>query len=240
VYESGPVVSGRHARLPAPAGLRRVCLATLITLVVQFSLGMVLNLYVPVPASDQHASYEQEIRTAPLALTIHVLIGLVLIGTAIAAAIRAIRMRDRPTIAMAAGGLAAIVGAFGAGELFVRNGQSSASLTMAILTGIALVCYIGALARTSSIPRPLVLPIQTISPSPRPAAPPGYAAHHYPGSVPLPRRTASGPLPRLGNPRTGPQPRLGYPRTGPQPRPGRPPAAYPPSYRPYPDNRDRR
>ncbi|HEX6527491.1 MAG TPA: hypothetical protein VF070_46880 [Streptosporangiaceae bacterium] len=236
---SGPVVSGRHARLPAPAGLRRVCLATLITLVVQFSLGMILNLYVPVPASDQHASYVQEIRTAPLALTIHVLIGLMLIGAAIAAAIRAIRMRDRSTIALAAGGLGAIVGAFGAGELFVRNGQSSASLTMAILTGIALVCYIGALVRTISMPRQpsgLALPIQTISPSPRPAAPPAYAAYdfprvpEYPGSVPLPRRTASGPMPRLGNlqglgnpqgldnPQTGPQPRLGNPRTGPQPR----------------------
>ncbi len=214
---SGPVVSGRHARLPAPAGLRGVCLATLITLVVQFSLGMFLNLYVSVPASDQHASYLQEIRTAPLALTFHVLIGLVLIGAAIAAAIRAIRMRDRPAIALTAGGLGAVVGAFGAGELFMRNGQSSASLTMSILTGIALVCYIGALVRASSMRRPLALPIQTISPSPRPAAPPGYAANgfprvpEYPGSVPLPRRTASGPMPRLGHPQTGPQPRLGRP-----------------------------
>lgn len=227
---------------------------------------MFVNLYVPVPAADQHASYVQEIRTAPLALTIHVLIGLVLIGAAIAAAIRAIRMRDRPAIALTAGGLGAIVGAFGAGELFVRNGQSSTSLAMSILTGVALVCYIGALVRTSSMPRQasgLALPIQTISPSPRPAAPPRYAAYdfpgvpEYPGSVPLPRRTASGPMPRLGNPqgldnpqtgpqprlgnpRTGPQPRLsnpqglGNPRTGPQPRLGRPPAAYPSSHRPDP------
>lgn len=224
---SGPVASGRHARLPAPAGLRRVCLATLITLVVQFSLGMILNLYVPVPASDQHASYVQEIKTAPLALTVHVLIGLVLIGAAIAAAIRAIRMRDRLTIAMAAAGLGAILGAFGAGELFVRNGQSSASLAMTILTAVALVCYIGALVRASSMPRQ--------APSPRSAPLPRYAAPYYPGtpeypgSVPLPRRTASGPMPRLGNMQG-----LGDPRTGPQPRLARPPAAYPSSFRPDP------
>ena len=43
-----------------------------------------------------------------------------------------------PTVA----GLVALLGAFAAGEVFARNGSSSASLSMAILTAVALACYI--------------------------------------------------------------------------------------------------
>jgi hypothetical protein len=125
----------------------RVCLATLLALVIQFSLGMILNLYVTVPASDQRASFMQEVKTAPFTLTVHVLIGLVLIGAAGVFMIRAIGTGDRLVIALAAAGLGAILGAFAAGETFVRDGQTSMSLTMTVLTGAALACYIAALAR---------------------------------------------------------------------------------------------
>lgn len=125
----------------------RVCLATLLLLVAQFSLGMILNLYVTVPASDQHASFVQEVRTAPVALTVHVLVGLLLIGAAGVFMIRAIGSGERLMIALAAAGLAAILGAFAAGEAFVHDGQTSVSLTMAMLTGAALACYIAALGR---------------------------------------------------------------------------------------------
>ena len=139
-------VSGRHTRRPGRAGLRRVCVAVLIMLVVQYGLGIFLNLYVPVPASDANASIFGEIATAPLALTVHALLGLALIGTAILLVARAVGDRDRLLAMLAAAGLTAIGGAFGAGEIFVRNGQPGASLAMAILTGVALLCYVGTLA----------------------------------------------------------------------------------------------
>jgi hypothetical protein len=125
----------------------RVCLVTLLALVIQYSLGMILNLYVTVPASDQHASFMQEVETAPFTLTVHVLLGLVLIGAAAVFMIRAIGTGDGLVIALAAAGLGAVLGAFAAGEAFVRDGQTSISLTMTILTGAALACYIAALAR---------------------------------------------------------------------------------------------
>lgn len=130
------------------------CLATMLALVVQFSLGMILNLYVSVPASDQHASFVREVETAPFALTAHVLVGLVLIGAAGVFMIRAIGTGDRLVIALAAAGLGAILGAFVAGEAFVRNGQTSVSLTMSMLTGVALACYIAALVRLGAARRP--------------------------------------------------------------------------------------
>ena len=147
------VAPGRHTRRPGRAGLRRVCLAALIMLVAQYGLGIFLNLYVAVPASDAHAGIFGEIATAPLALTVHALLGLALIAAAILLVVRAVSVGDRLLAVLAAAGLTAIGGAFAAGEIFVRNGQSSASLAMAILTGVALLCYVGTLALATAAQR---------------------------------------------------------------------------------------
>ena len=55
-----PVVSGSHARRHGLKLLRRVCLVTLVAIAVQFSLGMILNLYVDIPAAEAHASWLRE------------------------------------------------------------------------------------------------------------------------------------------------------------------------------------
>jgi hypothetical protein len=151
---------GRHTRRPGRAGLRRVCVATLIMLVLQYGLGIFLNLYVAVPASDAHAGIFGEIATAPLALTMHALLGLALIGAAILLVVRAVAVRDRLLAVLATAGLTAIGGAFGAGEIFVKNGQSTASMAMAVLTGVALLCYVGTLALCLPLGLPLAAAAQ--------------------------------------------------------------------------------
>ena len=80
------VVPGRHIRRAELEGVRRVSLAALIMLVVQYGLGIILNLYIAVPASDAHAGLVQEIASGPLMLTVHALLGLALIGAALRAA----------------------------------------------------------------------------------------------------------------------------------------------------------
>ena len=147
------VAPGRHTRRPGRAGLRRVCVTALIMLVVQYGLGIFLNLYVAVPVSDAHAGIFTEIATAPLALTVHALLGLALIGTAILLVVRAVSVGDRLLSVLASAGLTAIGGAFGAGEIFVRNGMPGASLAMAVLTGVALLCYVGTLALATAAQR---------------------------------------------------------------------------------------
>jgi hypothetical protein len=127
--------------------------AALVMLVVQYGLGIFLNLYVSIPASDAHAGLFQEIATAPLALTVHALLGLGLIGTAILLVARAVGMRNRLLAVLATAGLTAIGGAFGTGEIFVKYGQPSASLAMAVLTGVALLCYIGTLVLAVTVER---------------------------------------------------------------------------------------
>jgi hypothetical protein len=142
--------SGRHTRRTELEAVRQVSLGALIMLVVQYGLGIVLNLYIAVPAADAHAGLAQEIANGPLMLTLHALLGLALIVAALVLLVRAIRLEDRAVAVLAAAGLTAIGGAFATGEIFVRNGQNGASLAMALLAGVALLCYIGTLTRVSS------------------------------------------------------------------------------------------
>ena len=179
---------GRHTRRPGRGGLRRAGLrhmsvAALIMLVLQYGLGIILNLYVGVPAADAHAGILTEIATAPPVLTLHAVLGVALIGTAILLVARAVGVRDRLAAGLATAGLTAIGGAFGAGEIFVRNGQDAASMAMAVLTGMALLCYIGTLTvataagRDDGGPRPARVPAV-------PAARPADRAH-YPAAWPV-------------------------------------------------------
>jgi hypothetical protein len=142
--------SGRHTRRTELEAVRQVSLGALIMLVVQYGLGIVLNLYIAVPAADARAGLAQEIANGPLMLTLHALLGLALIVAALVLLVRAIRLDDRTVAVLAAAGLTAIGGAFATGEIFVRNGQNGASLAMALLAGVALLCYIGTLTRVSS------------------------------------------------------------------------------------------
>lgn len=137
-----PVVSGTHARTSGLKLLRRACLVTLAAIAVQFSLGMILNLYVTVPSADAHAGWLREIETAPVPLTVHAVLGLLLLGGAALVMIQTIAVRDWALIAAAGAGVVALIGAFAAGEEFVKNGSDGASLTMAILASVALLCYV--------------------------------------------------------------------------------------------------
>jgi len=137
-----PIFSAANARRMGRAGLHQACLIVLTGLVAQLALGMILNLYIVIPAADAQGSYLREIETAPIALTAHALVALLLLAAAGVMLLRAVALRDTAVIALAAAGLAALLGAFAAGELFLRNAASGASLSMAILTGAALLCYI--------------------------------------------------------------------------------------------------
>ncbi len=137
-----PIFSAEKARRMGRPGLHHVCLVLLTGLVIQLALGMVLNLYVAMPAADRRVSYLREVETAPGVLTAHALVAGLLLATAGIMLLRAIALRDTAVIALAATGLAVLLGAFAAGELFVRSDASSESLSMAMLTGAALLCYI--------------------------------------------------------------------------------------------------
>ena len=134
-------------RAPAarPALLRRISLGMLAALLIQYGLGMIVNLYVSVPARDHGGgaltAAGRALANGPAALTVHAALGLLLILGAVNLVIRAAVLRVRPVAWLSAAGLLAIVGAAAGGAAFVSSGADGDSLAMALLTGVALLCY---------------------------------------------------------------------------------------------------
>jgi hypothetical protein len=122
------------------AGPRWANLAILIVLIVQFALGIGVNLYVALPdAGDRgHGSW---FGNGPL-LAMHATLGMFLILAAIFVLVRAIMARNATLIVTSAAGLLAILLAafFGAG--FTSNLTNGYSLGMAVAFAAALACYI--------------------------------------------------------------------------------------------------
>jgi len=124
--------------LPAKAAnrIRMASFGALTMLVIQFVLGTAYSLYGTAPASGKSVG----MFSGPL-IAIHVIVGILLIIAAIMLVVRAVQARHAPSIATTAAGLLVILGAFGAGESFTRDGSNGASLGMALLTALAMLCY---------------------------------------------------------------------------------------------------
>jgi len=123
---------------------RRTTLGLGIGVVVQFALGMWVNLYVTVPVRDQGGGFLTAIGRAlangPVALGIHAGLGLLLVLGSISLVVRSVLSRNRALIVLAAVFLLALLGAASSGASFVNSGRDSASASMAMLTGVALIC----------------------------------------------------------------------------------------------------
>lgn len=123
------------------AGLRRASLAALVLLVIQYGIGIGINLYVTIPAADHGHGIGTAISNGPGALAAHIVIGLLLILAAAALVVQAIRARHTGVIVTSVIGFLALVGAAAQGADFVDKAHPAASMTMALLTGVALLCY---------------------------------------------------------------------------------------------------
>src|ERR1700722_9946386 len=75
-------------------------------------------------------------------LAVHAIVALALLGAAISALVRSVRVRR--AVAFTAAGLAAILVAAGAGVSFAGHQGNGASLTMALATAVAMFCYLAA------------------------------------------------------------------------------------------------
>lgn len=126
------------ASIPALASLRGNCMGAAVLLIVQFALGIGINLYVTLPAHK--AFFSTVFGSAVLAA--HVIVALLLLGASISALIRAIRAHR--AIVFTALGLAAIVVAWIGGSSFVNSQSNGASLTMALATAAGMFTYLAA------------------------------------------------------------------------------------------------
>ena len=134
--------------------VRRTSLGMTAALLVQYALGMVVNLYVTVPARDQGGGVLVAIGRAfangPVSLAIHAGLGLLILLGTISLVVRSVLSRRRPLIWLSAVALLAVLGAAFNGAAFVNSGNDGASLGMALLTGVALFCLAVALYLTGA------------------------------------------------------------------------------------------
>jgi hypothetical protein len=135
------------ARRPAAAlpGIRRQSFAMAVLLLVQYGLGIGVNLFVTLPRQDHGAGLGSAISNGPAAVSVHAVLGLALVVIALATAIRAAAIRHGGIIALAALGLLALGSAAFSGISFARTGQNGASFSMALGWAVALLCYLAIL-----------------------------------------------------------------------------------------------
>jgi len=134
-----------------PARLRRSSLAVLVLIVAEYLIGMYVSLYVTVPKADHGAGLGRTISAGPAILSIHAAVGLLLAIGALGVLVQAIRGRRWGMTALAAAGALALAFASVAGASFTSTGDTADSMAMAVMTGIALLCYaVTASARASS------------------------------------------------------------------------------------------
>ena len=145
-----PAAQQRQSR---QAGLRRASLAVLIALIVQFALGISVNLYVTLPKAG-HPGHASWFANGPL-LALHAGLGMFLSLAALYVLVRAIMARNATLIVTSAAGLVAIGVAFYFGASFAEKLTNGYSLGMAMAFAVAVVSYtIGLYAASGRRGRP--------------------------------------------------------------------------------------
>ena len=145
MIDSDPTqVRGTAERAGQLGVVRRISLGMVVALLVQYALGMVVNLYVTVPASDHGggvlAAIGRAFANGPVALAIHAGLGLLIILGIINLVVRSVLSRRRPEDGEQGHRRQPNERAASSGAAFVNSGTNGASLGMAMLTGVALLC----------------------------------------------------------------------------------------------------
>jgi len=142
----------------AVGGLRANSFAALVILLVEYGLGIWVNLYGRLPASDHGASlaagFGRAIADGPVGLSIHAVLGAALVISAATALVRSILVRLAALIALTSVALLSVVGAALSGARFVGNGDNASSMSMAVAAGTAIGAYALVLLVTASARRP--------------------------------------------------------------------------------------
>jgi hypothetical protein len=139
--------------------LRHGFLVILIVLVVQFTLGTAVNLFVTIPHEhpgsnppEYFSGVVQSVTWAVLhghvLLILHAVLGLVLVGAGFGIMARAIRSRDRATIWTATIGAVATLGAGFNGGSYLNYHEDFSSMIMAGFFAIAVIAYVIGLWRS--------------------------------------------------------------------------------------------
>jgi hypothetical protein len=145
---------GARPRAGGAEADRRSSFGVAVGLLIQYAVGLWVSVYVTVPARDQGggvlAAVGRALANGPASLAVHAGLGLLLLLGSIVLVVRAVVAGNRFFMVTTVVSLLAVLGAAGSGAAFVNNGQDSASLTMGLLTAVALLCQLINLFRLSA------------------------------------------------------------------------------------------
>lgn len=138
--------------------LRDGYFTVLILLVVQFTIGMAVNLFVKVPLNHPGAnppeyfsgvaqSVTWAITQGPLLLILHASLGLVVVVAGFGVLVRAIQSRDRAAIITSGLGALTVLAAGFNGGSYLNYHQDFSSMIMASFFGAAVTVYVVGLWR---------------------------------------------------------------------------------------------
>jgi hypothetical protein len=137
---------------PAPSnvrglnGLRINSFSVVVILLIEFGLGISVNLFAKLPGSDHGKSvlpaFGSAVTGGPVLLALHALLGIFLLAGGIAALVRAIRIRRPLWLGLTSVALLSIVVAWISGSRFVGSMDDGASLAMALATAVSILCYV--------------------------------------------------------------------------------------------------
>src|SRR5262245_66106646 len=123
------------------ARVRRGSMAVLVLLVVEYGIGMYLNVYVAIPRGDHGRSVGSALANGPAVFSVHAAAGLLLALGALGVFVEAVMARHPVAIASSALGLFALAFASAPGASFASSGDPADSMGMAVLAGVGLLCY---------------------------------------------------------------------------------------------------
>src|ERR1700739_1248215 len=116
------------------SGLRMNSLSAVVMLLIEYGLGIWVNLYAQIPASDQgkgtFAAFGAAVADGPVALAVHAVLGTLLLVTAMALVVRAVLARKAAAIVIGAIAFLAVVAAWASGARFVGTAANGASFGM--------------------------------------------------------------------------------------------------------------
>lgn len=126
----------------ATAGLRANAFAALVMFLAEFCLGT--SLYGAVPESDHgrglFAAFGAAIVSGPIFLTLHAVLGTLLVISTASLLVRAVAARAVPHVVISAVTVAATMTAWAAGSSVVNADSATAGLVMQLATAVALLC----------------------------------------------------------------------------------------------------
>lgn len=133
-------------------GFRRLTLAAVVLVLIQAAIGMVVNLYVTIPAHHPGARPADfftgsasgvgwAVTHGATALAIHATLGLALAVVVIGVAVRSFAVTRWPVRAWSILGALLVIGAGFNGASFLDFNYAVSSLIMALLAFGAVVCY---------------------------------------------------------------------------------------------------